>query len=57
MYNDKAEVFYETHKYSKAILNLNKTIELLKTNGHDDELLEKWNDKLVQWQNVNKILH
>lgn len=57
MYNDKAEVFYETHKYSKAILNLNKAIELLKTNGHDDELLEKWNDKLVQWQNVNKILH
>ena len=54
MYNDKAEVFYETHKYSKAILNLNKAIELLKTNGHDDELLKKWNDKLVHWKNVNK---
>ena len=26
------------------------------SNEHD-ELLEKWNDKLVQWQNVNKILH
>lgn len=55
MYHDKAEVFYEVNKYSKAILNLNKAIELLKTNGQDDKLLKKWNDKLVQWKNVNKI--
>ena len=54
MYHDKAEVLYESEKYEKALLNLKKAIELLKDNGKDDELLEKWNDKLVQWQNVNK---
>jgi tetratricopeptide (TPR) repeat protein len=54
MYHDKAEVLYEAKKYEKALLALKKAIKLLKDNGKDDKLLEKWNNKLVQWQNVNK---
>jgi len=54
IYHDKAEVLYEAKKYEKALLNLKKAIELLKDDGKDDALLEKWNDKLSQWTNVNK---
>jgi len=56
IYHDKAEVLYEAEKYEKALLSLKKAIELLKSNGNDNNLLEKWSNKLSMWQyNANKL--